>query len=63
MDDDNTTSRPFDFSKAMPRSWTKKEEENKKVNKMAYFFSFLIWIPIIVTVCKFWWDFGLWLFR
>jgi hypothetical protein len=47
----------------MPKSWIKRNEENKKVNKMAYFFSFLIWIPIVVTVCKFWWDFGLWLFR
>tara|TARA_Y100000816_G_scaffold214929_1_gene160134 strand:- start:15 stop:206 length:192 start_codon:yes stop_codon:yes gene_type:complete len=63
MDEEKDSGGPFDFSKTMPRSWMKKEEEDKQTAKMSYFFYFLIWIPVMVTVFKFWWDFGLWLFR
>ena len=58
MDDKNKGNGIGDF----PRSWMKKQEEDNRYKGVFYFFAFIFWIPIIVMVCKFWWDFFSWLF-
>jgi len=60
MDDKNKGNGMGDFD--LPRSWMKKKEEDSKVRGISYFFAFILWIPILVTVVKFWWDFFSWLF-
>lgn len=44
-----------------PRSWMNKKEENSQPKGIYYFLAFVIWIPIAVTVVRFWWDFFNWL--
>ena len=60
MDDENNKGPYTSFE--FPRSLAKKRDEDNKINKLSYFFAFLIWIPLIVTIVKFWWDFLTWLF-
>jgi len=35
--------------------------KKKEVSPFVYFMAFAFWLPLIVTVCRFWWDFFSWL--
>tara|TARA_Y100000816_G_scaffold87888_1_gene60543 strand:+ start:375 stop:521 length:147 start_codon:yes stop_codon:yes gene_type:complete len=35
--------------------------KKKEANAFTYFLAFGFWLPLIVTVFRFWWDFFSWL--
>jgi hypothetical protein len=35
--------------------------KKKETSPFVYFMAFAFWLPLIVTVCRFWWDFFSWL--